>query len=174
MSVLTLVGASGGVGVTTLTAASIHLMNRHGAGILQRSAADTAALDVRLGSLAPAPPTRRDEIVDGGRYSAAAAEHALRVGRLIVVGSRTPDGDLLLDAVLADVLARFGRAGAERVLPVQCASHGKARARRDRDMTLIPFDAGWAAGGPLATPRGAARAALDRAWMPLLRGVFTG
>lgn len=169
MTAVTFLGASGGVGTTTLAAISVHLLAAHSIRLPSVIAEDTVAFDQRSGlALAPAPAGGH-ELVDGGRYDEHKAAAALTRGYLVLVGAQSPAGITAQDATLADITTRFGAAVGPRIVPVLSAAHGRRRAVHDTPVQMrLPFDTALAAGGPLtlAMPRlhTRTRAALAQRW----------
>ncbi|WP_028709281.1 hypothetical protein [Propionicicella superfundia] len=176
MTTLTFLGTCGGAGATTLAALSVHLLAEHGIRIPVLIAHDPAAFNERLGEPPQTTQASADELVDGGRYTAAKATAALGQGTLALVGAHTPHGTATLDDALADITARFGQTGFGRTIPVLCATYGRPSPLAAPEAVRIPFDPSLGPGGPAAdvTPvlRARTRTVLHQRWVPILRAVY--
>ncbi len=173
MSTLTFLGADGGCGTTTLAALSAQLLARHAGRVPTMVAEDPEVFTTRLGDLPQAAHASDDQLGEHGRYSAAKATAALTAGRLIVVGAATPRGLASLAEALDDIARRFGQAGLNRTLPVQCAAFGAGGVPlADLRTFRLPFDPGLEPGGPISDALPQLRSGTERAlrqqWLPVL------
>ena len=149
MTTLTFLGAHGGAGTTTMAALSLHLMAMNGIPVPSWRSHDRPVFAARVGTAPfPAVPAQ-NELVDGGRYSARAASEAFSSGSVVLVGARTPRGLSQLDDALADIAAKFGRSGYERLIVVVNAAYGASSLRMSDPAVAVPFDRRLAAGGAL-------------------------
>lgn len=169
MTTVTFLGASGGVGTTTLAALTLHLLATNSIRLPAVIAEDAAAFDQRSGLLLPPVPAGGHQLIDGGRYDERKAADAFAHGYLVLVSAQTSTGITALDATLDDITTRFGTAVGPRTLPVLSASHGRRRAVHDNPVQMrLPYDAALAPGGPLtvAMPHLSARtrATLAQRW----------
>lgn len=173
MSMLTFLGTGGGCGTTTLAALSAQLIAHHAGRVPTLIAEDSEAFAGRLGELPPAAHASDDQLCDSGRYSAVKAATALNAGLIVVVGAVTPQGIAALGEVIDDIGKRFGQAGLNRTLPVQCAAFGAGAATVTDPRTFrLPFDISLAPGGPASDALPRLRAGTERVlrsqWLPVL------
>ncbi len=176
MSTLTLLGTSGGAGVTTLTALSTHLMIARGARLPRIESTRRSDIVDRLGTVPAMPTTSQDVLVDGGRYRLSVVAEALGRGAVVLVGADTRHGLKALESALGEIGAQFGEAGRARVLPLACASFGTSVSHRGSSLMRIPFDRALAPGTGVsaAMPRlsRAMHGAIDTHWTPVLLATF--
>lgn len=173
MSTLTFLGADGGCGTTTLAALSAQLLARHAGRVPSMIAEDSESFTERLGELPNAAHASDLRLCDAGRYSAAKAATALNAGLVVVVGAVTPRGLASLGEVIDDIGKRFGQAGLNRTVPVQCAAFGTSgAASTDPHAFRLPFDSSLAPGGPTSDALPRLRAGTERLlrnqWLPVL------
>ena len=173
MSTLTFLGADGGCGTTTLAALSAQLLARHAGRVPTMIAEDSEVFTARLGELPNAAHASADQLCDHGRYSPAKAATALNAGLLVLVGAATPRGSASFSEAIDDIGRRFGQAGLNRTLAVQCAAFGSGGAVAADPRTFrLPFDPSLATGGPTSDALPRLRAATERLlrsqWLPVL------
>lgn len=177
MSTLTFLGADGGCGTTTLTALSAQLLARETGRVPTMVAEDPDVFTARLGELPQVAHASDDQLCDHGRYSATKAATALTAGRLVVVGAVTPRGLVSLAETLDDIARRFGQAGLNRTLPVQCAAFGAGGAPVADSRTFrLPYDPSLVPGGPISEVLPRLRSGTERMlrqqWLPVLADSF--
>lgn len=176
MTTVTFLGASGGVGTTTLAALSLHLLAAGSMPVPAVIAEDTTAFDQRSAIRQGSIPGH--ELVDGGRYDESKAAAALGRGYLVLVGAQSVHGVKTLELRLADVATRFGSGGQMRSVPVITSAFGRRRtSSHDVPVQMrLPYDRALAAGGSLsvALPRLGARtrSTLAQRWTPWLREAY--
>lgn len=177
MSTLTFLGADGGCGTTTLAALSAQLLAKHTRRVPTMVAEDPEVFTARLGELPQVSHASEDQLGEHGRYSAAKAATALGAGHLIIVGAATPRGLASLAEALDDIAGRFGQAGLNRTLPVQCAAFGVGGVPPEDSRTFrLPFDPSLVPGGPVSDVLPQLRAGTQRMlrqqWLPVLAESF--
>ncbi|MGO1769937.1 MAG: hypothetical protein ACTHZX_08285 [Microbacterium sp.] len=142
MSTAVVLGATGGVGVTTLVAASAVL--GRGAGAPAILASDAGDLALRAGGAADAGRTGDGLLVDDGRYAAGDAQRILRTGWQVLVTPATGAGDEYACALIAEAEAEVGPGLHERLLVVRNAAFGPAERRvrlpEAARVLHVPFD----------------------------------
>ncbi len=175
MTTVTFLGTSGGAGVTTLAALSVHLIADAGLRMPALVADDAVVFHARMGAVPRARQTTTDELIDGGAYALARASAALSQGQLVLVAPATESGMIAQDEALSAIAARFGRPGMERTVAVRCATFGPAP--RATEQLCLPFDAWLAPGGAIsevfARLGGRTRQVLRQEWAPVLRANYT-
>lgn len=179
MSTAVVLGATGGVGVTTLVAAAAVL--GRGAGGPAIVASDAGDLAIRAGEAADAGRAGDGLLVDDGRYAAGDAARVLRTGWQVLVTSATEAGDEHASGLIADAELEVGPVLYERLLVVRNAAFGPAPRRtalpEAARVLQVPFDPMLASVAALeeAAPRLARRTrrALG-AWAAAVRRMSVG
>ncbi|GEK81471.1 hypothetical protein [Agrococcus baldri] len=168
MSTLTVLGTTGGVGATTLTALAIAAAQGQAAPAVE--AVDPMPLARRLASDEQGRGRGPGLVHDAGRATPERCAAALERGTIAIVSAATPLGD----AVLAPLLERIGAEELPgRVIVVRTALFGRpSRIRTDIavDALLVPRDPLLTRPGRIADGgagyRAQTRTALDR-WASL-------
>lgn len=168
MSALTVLGTTGGVGATTLTALAIAAAHGHAAPAVE--ALDPLPLARRLVSDDHGRGRGPGLVHDAGRATAERCLAALERGPIAIVSGATPLGD----AVLAPLLERIGAEQLPgRVIVLRTALFGRPAAIRADiavDALLVPREPLLSKPGAIpadsAAYRPQTRAALDR-WASL-------
>ena len=141
MSTAVVLGATGGVGVTTLVAASAVL--GRGAGAPAILASDAGDLALRAGGAADAGRTGDGLLVDDGRYAAGDAQ-AHPADRLAGARDAGDGGGRRTCALIAEAEAEVGPGLHERLLVVRNAAFGPAERRvrlpEAARVLHVPFD----------------------------------
>ncbi|WOF22712.1 hypothetical protein N8K70_15155 [Microbacterium betulae] len=144
MSALTILGATGGVGATTVAALALHALGSRGSRLPVVMSVDRPALEARLGARITAPRYSTHEVGDGGRFAPADASETLENGFLCLVSAATPLGDAHASALLRRAKAEIGTASLERLVIVRNGATGPSRGRPDLPAWArrldIPFD----------------------------------